>query len=93
MLMFIPSTKPASFSPRTKAGILVSGNISKTKTTQNTDHPLRLLRACRRHPRCRAAQKGDELAPSHGPCLTPRTTPYHIVEKKRSYKTVPLVSG
>src|SRR6202167_540796 len=48
---------------------------------QNTDHPSRLLRACRRHPRCRAAQKGDELAPSHGPSLTPRTIPYHIVKK------------
>jgi hypothetical protein len=53
----------------------------KTQTGQNTDHPPRFLRACRRHPRCRAAQKADELAPSHGPSLTPRTTTYHIVEK------------
>jgi hypothetical protein len=30
-----------------------------------------------------AAEKGDELAPSHGLSLTPRTTSYHIVEKKR----------
>ena len=34
------------------------------------------MRACQRHPRCRPAEKGDEFAPSHGPCLTPRTTPY-----------------
>src|ERR1700733_12133335 len=53
----------------------------RIEASQNTDHPSRLLRACRRHRRYRAAQKGDELTPSHGPSLTPRTTPYHIVEK------------
>ena len=43
----------------------------------------------------RAAEKRDELAPSYGPSLTPRTTPYHRVEKKRccaSHKIGPLVS-
>jgi hypothetical protein len=78
MFMLLPSMKPVSFSPRAKAASPPGERIRGT-AVQNTDHPSRLLRACRRHPRCRAAEKGDELAPSHGPSLTPRTTPYHIV--------------
>jgi predicted ATPase len=74
-----------------EAGILQSldesgqcaGEGIRGTAAKKTNHPSRLLSACRRHPRCRAAEKGDELAPSHGRSLTPRTTPYHIVEKKR----------
>ena len=65
MLMLLPSMKPVSFRPWMKAAF-VPGNTYRGHATQNTDHPSRLLRACRRHPRCRAAEKGDELAPSHG---------------------------
>src|SRR4029077_6659800 len=58
-----------------------AGERIEGPAAQKTDYSSRLLRACLRHPRCRATQKADELAPSHGRSLTPRTTPYHIVEK------------
>jgi hypothetical protein len=43
----------------------VRNKTSKTNTRQNTNHPPRFLLTCRRHPRSRAAQKADELPPSH----------------------------
>jgi hypothetical protein len=44
----------------------IKGFQDRSWAAQNTDRPSRLLCACRRHPRCRAAEKDDELAPSHG---------------------------
>src|ERR1700735_5341702 len=62
----------------------------KIEPSQNTDHPSRLLRACRRHPRCRAAQKGDELAPYHGPSLTQGLHPTTSLKKGVSCITAKL---
>src|SRR5262249_41684715 len=42
-----------------------AGEGIRGRAAQKPDHPSRLLRACQRRPRCRAAEKGDELAPSH----------------------------
>ena len=65
-----------------KCGAPLASRVRGAHVEESYERQRALLCPRRNRPcRRRAAEKGDEFAPSHGPCLTPRTAPYHIVEK------------